>query len=192
MIWSDAFRDWFRGIRTAAREALDARLASDGMGPEAVVALMQIRLRDLDGQIAQLTNDMNRRTREAEALGERLQEQRALQQEADLLGRGEHGEYVRRDEPPEGWVPPRDGVTWDDYQNALLERLRSEGITNRDAMQRRIDATNEELRQLSSGNEMRMVRLQSLMQQRTSVIQAGSNMLKALDEATDAVVANLR
>jgi hypothetical protein len=83
-------------------------------------------------------------------------------------------------------------MRWEEYQNALLERLRSEGIRNRDAMQRRIDATNEELRQLSSGNEMRMVRLQSLMQQRTSVIQAGSNMLKALDEAMDAVVANLR
>ena len=55
-----------------------------------------------------------------------------------------------------------------------------------------IDDVNEQLREVNSGNEMLMIQLQSTMQQRTQIIQLGSNMLKAYDEATDSIVGNMR
>jgi hypothetical protein len=60
------------------------------------------------------------------------------------------------------------------------------------SLQARIDGLNEDLREANSGSEMRMIRLQTVMQQRTALIQMTSNLLKSLDEGTDTAVGNLR
>jgi hypothetical protein len=56
----------------------------------------------------------------------------------------------------------------------------------------KIQALTEEQRLVNSESEMMMVQLQSRMQQRTQIIQLGSNMLKSIDEALDTVVGNMR
>jgi hypothetical protein len=65
-------------------------------------------------------------------------------------------------------------------------------LSGRDGLQTLIDKANDELRQVNSGSEMNMIRLQSVMQQRTAVISATTNLLKSMDEGNDAVIANLR
>ena len=56
----------------------------------------------------------------------------------------------------------------------------------------RIEELQTDIQKLNTENEMSMVKLQSMMQQRTSIIQLGSNMLKSLDEANDTIVGNMR
>jgi hypothetical protein len=65
-------------------------------------------------------------------------------------------------------------------------------LAGRDGLSTLIDRANDELRQVNSGSEMNMIRLQSVMQQRTSIISATTNLLKSMDEGNDAVIANLR
>jgi hypothetical protein len=66
------------------------------------------------------------------------------------------------------------------------------GVTNREGLQLRADTLGEQIRECNSGNEQLMIKLQSAMQQRTQIVQMATNMLKAGDEARDAVVGNLR
>ena len=56
----------------------------------------------------------------------------------------------------------------------------------------KIQALTEEQRLINSGAEMMMVQLQSRMQQRTQIIQLGSNMLKSIDEGLDTIIGNMR
>lgn len=45
---------------------------------------------------------------------------------------------------------------------------------------------------LNNGNDLRMTQLQSVMQQRSSLVQMASNMLKSLDESNRSIINNLR
>jgi hypothetical protein len=63
---------------------------------------------------------------------------------------------------------------------------------NIDVFETELDTLTEEQRLLNSENEMLMVQLQSRMQQRTQIIQLGSNMLKSIDEGLDAIIGNMR
>jgi len=74
----------------------------------------------------------------------------------------------------------------------LTEEEANAVLAGRDGLQTLIDRANDELRQVNSGSEMNMIRLQSVMQQRTSIISATTNLLKSMDEGNDAVIANLR
>lgn len=55
-----------------------------------------------------------------------------------------------------------------------------------------LESLGADLREANSGNERMMISLQSLMQQRTSILQMTTNMLKALDEASDSIIGNMR
>jgi hypothetical protein len=59
-------------------------------------------------------------------------------------------------------------------------------------IQSQIDTLQEELRQLNSGNEMKMMHLQNLMQQRSQTLQAGSNFLASIHDGAKTIVGNLR
>lgn len=74
----------------------------------------------------------------------------------------------------------------------LTEEERAAVLGGREGLQTLIDRVNDELRNVNSSNEMNMIRLQSVMQQRTSIISATTNLLKSMDEGNDAVIANLR
>lgn len=74
----------------------------------------------------------------------------------------------------------------------LTDEERTAVLAGRDGLQTLIDGVNDELRVVNSDNEMNMIRLQSVMQQRTALISATTNLLKSMDEGNDAVIANLR
>ncbi len=84
------------------------------------------------------------------------------------------------------WLRDRvaDGTITEEQRLAIGE--------GREALNNIITQANDELREINSGNEMQMIKLQSVMQSRTAVITAITNLLKAMDEGNDAVVANLR
>ena len=54
-----------------------------------------------------------------------------------------------------------------------------------------IEGLQEQQTRINSGNEMRMVSLQSMMQQRTQIISLSTNLLKKLDDANQAIIRNL-
>jgi len=54
-----------------------------------------------------------------------------------------------------------------------------------------IEERRSELSRANSGNEMRMVTLQGLMQQRNEMISLGTNILKQMHEAKQSVIRNL-
>lgn len=55
-----------------------------------------------------------------------------------------------------------------------------------------IDDLTEQQRVANSSNEMLMMQLQSRVQQRTQIIQLGSNMLASIDKANDTIIGNIR
>jgi len=59
------------------------------------------------------------------------------------------------------------------------------------ALQDAIGSIEANIRKLNQGNEMKMMELQSLMQQRSSEISLATNMLKSVQEGTDAIVRNI-
>ena len=54
-----------------------------------------------------------------------------------------------------------------------------------------IEVQKQALTDVNSGNELRMIALQSVMQQRTQVITLGTNLMKSLHEASEGVIRNI-
>lgn len=62
----------------------------------------------------------------------------------------------------------------------------------RDGLNNLISDANDRMTDINSQNEMMMIKLQSAMQNRTTILTSTTNLLKAMDEGNDAIVANLR
>jgi len=62
----------------------------------------------------------------------------------------------------------------------------------REAITNLVSDANDQIRDINSQNEMMMIKLQSAMQNRTTILTSTTNLLKAMDEGNDAIVANLR
>lgn len=163
-----------------------ARVPPAFLSPDTIIALMQRRLRDINEQVSTLTTALQDRSQAAEDLSGRLQELRAYQ---EALRASEEGGHPQLD----GATPAayrEHGATLHDWGVSL--GFPSGTDMTMEAVQTRIDGVNEQLREVNSDNEMLMIQLQSAMQQRTQIIQLGSNMLKAFDEGTDTIVGNMR
>ncbi|GAB4203635.1 MAG: hypothetical protein OHK0013_17880 [Sandaracinaceae bacterium] len=201
-------------IRSPAAEIHGLEAA--GLSDEAILLMLSTRLRDLDGQIGQLTRQLQNATAEAQRLGvevQRLQAVRELLGQPHMVDNGN----LRLDERVElsqlEALANRLGIDARAFFNAfarggegedrylrvrdVLEHISINGESLADTqtveqLQRRSESLGEALRQCNSGNEQAMVRLQSVMQQRTQAVTMATNMLKANDEARDAVVGNLR
>jgi hypothetical protein len=87
-----------------------------------------------------------------------------------------HGGYVR----PDG--KQVDGLAGGDHDSTL----------NSSEWNKVIDQLKQSLEALNSDNELTMMKLQTLMQQRNQVSQFASNMLNALHENSKAILSNLR
>ena len=149
--------------------------------PEQILAMVERRLQDLDRQIQDCSLAVEGSTRRADEIAARLSDRRALQQDLERIPLDDGGRY--------DWGRAPAGVD----ATALRSRLETLGLGDTPgAVQASIDGLNESLRRVNSGNEMRMVQMQSAMQDRTAAIQMGTNMLKSLHEGTTAIVGNLR
>ncbi len=156
-------------------------LRAASLTPEVILAMMERRLQDMDRQIVECSQTIENSTRRADEVAGTLADRRALQQDLERIPLDDDGRF--------DWGRVPTGVDGP----ALRSRLETLGLGDTPgAVQASIDGLNESLRRVNSGNEMLMVQLQSAMQERTSVIQMGSNMLKSLHEGTSAIVGNLR
>jgi chaperonin cofactor prefoldin len=178
------------------------------MSDESILELLRSRLRDVDGQIGTVTRTLQQQTAQAQALGQQAQRLNTLR---EIVGREPYMDVsngnLRLDRPVEDadlrMFETRIGLSHGSLGHETLSlgevmgRLTiggqsMAGVTNREGLQLRADTLGEQIRECNSGNEQLMIKLQSAMQQRTQIVQMATNMLKAGDEARDAVVGNLR
>jgi hypothetical protein len=178
------------------------------MSDESILELLRSRLRDVDGQIGTVTRTLQQQTAQAQALGQQAQRLNTLR---EIVGREPYMDVsngnLRLDRPVEdadlrmfetrlGLSPGslgRETLSLGEVMGRLTIGGQSmAGVTNREGLQLRADTLGEQIRECNSGNEQLMIKLQSAMQQRTQIVQMATNMLKAGDEARDAVVGNLR
>jgi hypothetical protein len=179
-----------------------------------LLAMLESRLSDLDSQVGQITRTLQSKTAEAQRLGRQAQVLQAVRELlSDRAVRNDDGSFKLDAEvpggfhvlcerlgidDPNGWAEARDAngdhmLSVGEFLDAIQVDGGSLGaITSPEGLQLRAESLGEALRQCNSGNEQLMVRLQSTMQQRTQAVTMATNMLKALDEARDAVVGNLR
>lgn len=179
------------------------------LSDEAILDLLRTRLRDVDTQISNVTRTLQEHSQRAQYLGEQAQRLNMLR---EYLGREPFMDVsngnLRLDHRPTGAELrelesrlglPVGSLGFGDHTSLrdVLSRISINGqscagIATRDQFQQRAESISEALRQCNSNNEQLMIKLQSAMQQRTQVVQMASNMLKASDEARDAIVGNIR
>lgn len=178
--------DLTEGLVTAGVLPSDLAAAAAALSmvtPEGIVKLVETRLRQMDRQITSLTRALDAKAREAQDQSARLAELREFQRVARA--------HLTDDR---AWVDVRETTVDGRSLNDWAVQLGFEpgtSLTESD-IQEAIDTANETLREINSGNEMMMIALQSAMQQRTQIIQLGTNMLKAIDEGGDSIIGNIR
>lgn len=170
--------------------------------PQMIMYLARRRVQGLDDQIRHVTNQIDDKTRKANELSRQLM---ALQ---NVLTRVENDKKgvkatMRIDE-----VSDNNHMLTEDGERLSIEQyLEDAGVDLRvlptfeesghecikpEHVEQAINTIKQELQQTNSGNEMRMIQLQTLMQQRTESINLCSNMLKRFDEAANNAIGNIR
>jgi hypothetical protein len=156
--------------------------------PSAIVAMLQRRMSGLDSQISARITEMEGQQEHIGALQEKAETLLAVQAAANREGNifahtevtigGETKtaeEWISRTGIDVAQVMDADSGDW--YTSAAL------GAATK--------TVESQIKQANQGNELRMMDLQSLMQQRSSEISLATNMLKAVQEGTDAIVRNM-
>lgn len=213
--WADDVPAVAEAREDAEIDRLLAELRAGAVEPDMLLALCARRLDDLDQQIGELTTALQARTTRAEELGRELARMRETEmrfnefENADGTYRTAHladaTEATIREWMTE-WgfseeeilarieeMRPRMAETVDGFNLEDWRRITgNEHLLRTSDFDEAIAAIDGEMKRLNADNEMLMMKLQSAMQQRTSMVQMTTNMLKAIDEGVDAVVGNLR
>lgn len=199
----------------ASLRQLIQELEAGRIDPESVLMSCRSRLNDLDAQINHVTAALDGASTRAAAISADISELRMLERRlapfvsgAEYRGAPDLGvltpEALRAELSSIGLSEGRIGEILGNAANAGLfdgrhfelglvtALVTGTAITNPAQLNSRLESLTSDLREANSGNERLMISLQSLLQQRTSVIQMSTNMLKAIDEGVDAVVGNLR
>ncbi len=195
--------------------------ASDiaSVSPEMLFALLQTRARDLDGQISSIMLGMNERTQRAEAIGERLSEMRNVQ--TFLQPHTNSDGNVRLDDQLDqsgfyslaraaGMSDSEARAAWssmtadsagthvrlDAAINLVMPATvggdaMSSRLSTRQGMDNEIDNLNQDLQDCNRGNELLMIKLQSLMDQRKQAFGTTTNLIKSGGETLDQIGRNL-
>jgi hypothetical protein len=156
--------------------------------PSAIVAMLQRRMNGLDSQISTRITEMEGQQAHLNELQGKAEILLAVQAAANRDGNIYSDKEITIDgekKTVEQWialtgvqlekVDPGTSTPW--YTSAALS-----------AATKTIES---QIKQANQGNELRMMDLQSLMQQRSSEISLATNMLKAVQEGTDAIVRNM-
>lgn len=178
-----------------------------GLTDEAILDLLRSRLRDVDGQVNDITRTLQSRTQEAQRLGQEAQRLNVIREyiardpfmEAngnlklnENLSPIQLRELESRLGLPEGHYGDGPANVRSVLAATEINGVSLSSITTRDTFATRAENVSEAIRQANSGNEQLMVKLQSSMQQRTQTVQMCTNMLKSLNDAQSSIVGNLR
>ncbi|MFO0708646.1 MAG: hypothetical protein U0353_02345 [Sandaracinus sp.] len=174
------------------------------VSPEMLLALLQNRMRDMDGQINTIMLGLNERTQRAEQIGERLSEMRNVQ--TFLQPHTNSDGTVRMDDPidQDGFYAlcRAAGLSDDEARAAWAAATADGGLTvrldraidtvmpategmpsvssrlsTRQGCDNEIDNLNQDLQDCNRGNELLMIKMQTLMDQRKQCVELTSNML---------------
>ncbi len=168
--------------------------------PEMILALVRRRLARADDQITTIMDTIDRSTRRGELYARRQEILLALRtrMQADYGGQPNE-EFSVEEFNDDG----SDMVTISGETKPLHEWLEGVGLTWADAgiqdgkttlasLEDALETVKQASRTEASGSEMNMLQLQQLMQQRSQIIQLGTNLSKKIAEGESAIVNNLR
>jgi len=177
--------------------------------PAMILSIVSSQLRDMDRQIRLSMLEVQGTRDRAQEIGEQIQSLRDLESALRDDGHAyEDGEIDIRElnDPQSDTLREALGITSayrDDDNGIRLQfemTMREHGIEFDDSdwsfdvniIKSKIDNLQEEQRQINAGNEMVMMGLQSAMQQRTQILQTGSNLIASIHDAAKTIVGNLR
>ncbi len=156
--------------------------------PSAIVGMLQRRMNGLDSQIsARITEMEGQQAHISELQGKAeilLAVQAAVNTDGNIFANKEitiNGETKKAEQ----WIA-QTGVDVAQVIDADDGNWYTGGV-----LSAATKAIESDIKQANQGNELRMMDLQSLMQQRSSEISLATNMLKAVQEGTDAIVRNM-
>lgn len=167
------------------------------MSPDMILALVEQRLRGLDSQIEARSRDLLRNTEQANALSEKLEALSAITAAAS----SNDGDKISWDNTKgkEGHMVLMAGETYGSVQElaaavgleAELEQLVGGDKIKASDVQDIADQIRQELERINSGNEFQMMRLQRLVQERSEAVSLASNLMRKLDQGTEAIIRNI-
>lgn len=193
---SERLRNGIGALHDSLQNWVGFDVPMSAITPEMVILMARQRVDDMDQQIAshmdaleQASNDSQQLTRQQEALNQILAA-------AQAAGTGDEKKF-----DPNGLmieIQNADGTTREIAASVLLRevghppiRVNGEGKATVAQLETLINGVKIASRKINSSNEMRMMQIQTLTQQRTQVIQMSTNILQKLNEATSAIVGNL-
>jgi DNA polymerase III psi subunit len=154
------------------------------LNPEMVLAMTRARLRDLDNQLHMNMTKLNEATELSQDLAAR---QEALQEVRARLA--EETEKASNKKPLSELTMP-DGRNAEEYLAAHgITDITGQQSTN--SMDSHIDVVKSQSRQINSGNEMLMLTIQTLTQQRSQVLQLGTSLVKKIHEGEQTIAGNI-
>jgi hypothetical protein len=168
----------------------------EGLSPEMVLALVRQRMDDLDLQIHSRSAEILRSTETARALSAEIQALEAIK--AKAVSQGGKDPSIRYDHRGSDNLVSIDGGNHTVAEVArrygvsdAVEGLVKDGKISASALSDLIESRRQELQRVNSGNEIRMMELQQLMQRRAEILSLGSNLLRTFHEATQQIVRNV-
>jgi hypothetical protein len=176
-----------------------ASIRTPGLNEAVILMMMRQRLSDLDFQADEAIRQVETTTAEANA----LQTQLSAIQDVRAAMANKRPKDDQRVDLSTLMLTLDDGreVSALEYLEAAGVDMNSLGMRTEgehantmtgQAMSSVEGSLSSELRKANSGNEMRMVQLQSVMQQRGQITQLGSNMLSSLNDTARAIIQNTK
>jgi hypothetical protein len=185
------------GPAPAAAVGLDPSLL-DGVSPEMILGLVRLRMGDADMQIQSRSEEILRSTDRANELSNQLQALEAIKAQAVSQGGNDPSiQYVNGDRDSDHLVQLHgQELTVEEVArryglSAELEGLQNGQSIRASAIGDLVESRRQELQRANSGNEIKMMELQQLMQRRAEILSLGTNLLRTLHEATQQIVRNL-
>ena len=163
------------------------------LNPAMIMAMLQRRMTGLDSQISASVSAMEAQQRGITELQAKCETILAIKAVAGPDGDVSYSTLVTVHGETKS---VRDWLADSDIHVAEISH-RSEGSAHDfnhykgAGLQAALEGLQTEIKKLNQGNEMKMMDLQSLMQQRSSEISLATNMLKSVQDGTDAIVRNI-
>lgn len=159
---------------------------------EMILTMVRQRMSDIDNQLNLGMQDIQKNADLSAQIAEKQQLLRALRERIVATSGAEGGKSMTAEQlSRETFNINGQILTYDEVMSRLGEP-RLEGATVSNAqLDELIRIQDGRAKQVNSGNEMLMLQIQSLTQQRSQVIQLGTSLLKKLAEAEQSITRNI-
>jgi hypothetical protein len=187
---------------------------SKGLSPDMILQYVQLRLANIDNQLKDFTNEVNDRKKRQDdlrAFEAAVRELNSGPSGYDTTGFGEDSavdskkydskqselnalscEKLDNAKKQLSSASPDLAKKLDGLKTDIMEANDDGSKISSEKLNTLLDDAKDELSKLNSDNEMTMMRLSSLMQQRTQVVQFSSNVMSSLNDAAKSVLQNMR